>query len=66
MELEKMWELKNEILNKAVETQSGLVTKIEYSDEAMEAVEEIAELEGWEFWHDCNNGNYIAITLEAY
>ena len=66
MELEKMWELKNEILNKATETSSGLKAKIEYSDEVYEAVEEICELESWNYWYDSNNGNYIEVTLEEY
>ena len=55
---------KEEILNKAFEKNSNLISRVDFTEENYEVVEKICESESWEYFYDSNNGNYIEITIE--
>ena len=57
-------EMKEMIINNAIETGIGIKSRIDDVEKNLELVEQVCVEENWEFWFDSFDGDYITITIE--
>ena len=57
-------EMKEMIINNAIETETGIKSRIDNVEKNLELVEIVCTEEKWEFWFDSFDGDYITITIE--
>ena len=57
-------EMKEMIINNSTETETGIKSRIDDVAKNLELVEQICKEEGWNFWFDSFDGDYITITIE--
>lgn len=57
-------EMKEMIINNAIETETGVKSRIDDVEKNLELVEMVCTEENWGFWFDSFDGNYITITIE--
>ena len=57
-------EMKEMIINNAIETVTGIKSRIDDVEKNLELVEQVCAEENWEFWFDSFDGDYITITIE--
>ena len=57
-------EMKEMIINNAIETETGVKSRIDDVAKNLELVEQVCGEEGWYFYFDSFDGDYITITIE--
>ena len=57
-------EMKEMIINNAIETETGIKSRIDNVEKNLELVEIVCLEQNWDFWFESFDGDYITITIE--
>ena len=56
--------MKEMIINNAIETETGIKSRIDDVEKNLELVEIVCSEQNWDFWFESFDGDFITITIE--